>query len=356
MKKTQLGFLGVAFMYVGAIMGAGFASGREIWQFFGVFGTWGYIGILLVTGLFMMVGFMTSKIACLMNTNDMGKVVVPGENRFFKNLVANFMGAILFIAIVTMSAAGGALFEQQFGLSRLIGGAIIVCLVIATVIGGFDRVARVFRLVMPVLMTVVVVVSAAVIVTSEGTPDTSGTFAPSPLAANWWLAAVVYMAYNILGVIPIVATASINAKSKRHSYSGAVLGGLFLGALAFILLNALVRDMTLSDTMALPMLAFAGKLSPTVNVVYTVVLFFAIYASATSNFYGFTLRMIKEPHRKLKIIIAAWIGFACGLVGFTRLVAYLFPITGFFGVAIVVMLIANFIQITRTQRLSSGRL
>ena len=47
-KKTNLNFLNVALMFVGAIMGAGFASGREIWQFFGVFGKQGRVGILLI--------------------------------------------------------------------------------------------------------------------------------------------------------------------------------------------------------------------------------------------------------------------------------------------------------------------
>ena len=34
-KKVNLNVINVALMFVGAIMGAGFASGREIWQFFG---------------------------------------------------------------------------------------------------------------------------------------------------------------------------------------------------------------------------------------------------------------------------------------------------------------------------------
>ena len=51
-QKTNLNLLNVALMFVGAIMGAGFASGREIWQFFGVFGKQGRIGILLIAVLF----------------------------------------------------------------------------------------------------------------------------------------------------------------------------------------------------------------------------------------------------------------------------------------------------------------
>ena len=49
-QKTNLNLLNVALMFVGAIMGAGFASGREIWQFFGVFGKQGRVGILLIAG------------------------------------------------------------------------------------------------------------------------------------------------------------------------------------------------------------------------------------------------------------------------------------------------------------------
>ena len=42
--KVGLNFFNVALMFVGAIMGAGFASGRELWQFMGLFGTKGQIG------------------------------------------------------------------------------------------------------------------------------------------------------------------------------------------------------------------------------------------------------------------------------------------------------------------------
>mgnify|MGYP006903058778 CR=1 FL=1 len=59
-KKTNLNFLNVALMFVGAIMGAGFASGREIWQFFGVFGKQGRVGILLIAVMFVVLGMMTA--------------------------------------------------------------------------------------------------------------------------------------------------------------------------------------------------------------------------------------------------------------------------------------------------------
>ena len=73
--KKKLSFFGVAIMYVGTIMGAGFASGREIWQFFGVFGERAYIGIALIAILFVIFGLMTAYIARKLNTNDMGRII-----------------------------------------------------------------------------------------------------------------------------------------------------------------------------------------------------------------------------------------------------------------------------------------
>ena len=57
MKNKRLSFFNIAALYIGTIMGAGFASGREAWQFFGVFGLQGYVGIALSGFLFMALGY-----------------------------------------------------------------------------------------------------------------------------------------------------------------------------------------------------------------------------------------------------------------------------------------------------------
>lgn len=48
----------VAATYVGAVMGAGFASGQEIQQFFANFGYWGILGIVLSACLFAALGWI----------------------------------------------------------------------------------------------------------------------------------------------------------------------------------------------------------------------------------------------------------------------------------------------------------
>ena len=345
MNTKKIGIFGVAFMYIGTIMGAGFASGREIWQFFGCFGTQAKIGVVIAGVLFILIGVFTAYIARVLNTNDMGRIIVPGENKKLSNFVGYFMALILFAVLITMSAAGGALFKQQFQGSPLIGGAFIIIVVVITVLGGFNRIAGVFRWLVPILLFVVVGVSILVIRAPLGPAEIGEAVCPSPLSPTWYLSAVLYLSYNILAVIPIVATASLHAKDIKKAVIGAILGGGSLGALAYLLTMAMQKDMEFSQAMEMPLLAFTQRLGPNINLLYTIILAFAIYASATTNFYGFTTKIKEGPYKRPIIISLAGVGYIVGLVGFSNVVAYLFPITGFMGIIIVLMITTNFIQV-----------
>lgn len=349
-QKTNLNLLNVALMFVGAIMGAGFASGREIWQFFGVFGKQGRIGILLIAVLFVVLGMMTAYLARILGTNDMGRIIAPGGNPKIENLVSWFMAIMLFTVLINMTAAGGALLHQNFGISRLVGGVLIGVLVIVTVLGEFERISRVFRYIMPVLFAAVILISALAVTANLGASAQREPVKPSPIAGNWVLAACLYISYNILAMIPIVATSSVNAKSEKSAMLGSGLGGIFLGVLAFTIVLALQKDMQFAQAMDMPMLAYAGRISKGAGIIYSVLLFAAIYASATSNFYGFTTKLRTDEKKSRKVILSACLAFLLGLVGFKNVVAYMFPIEGYLGFAIIAMLLVNFVQVYRREK------
>lgn len=345
-KQRALSFLNIAFLYVGSIMGAGFASGREIWQFFGVFGSKGLFGIATVALLFVIVGVMSAMVAIKLNDSDMGQVIVPGDRPRMVKFVGWFMAAMMYTVIISMSAAGGAVFAQQFGLSRVLGGAIITLMVIATVIGGFERVAGVFRFMMPVLSAIVIIASIWLIFADMPVVgDSSVEIKAAPMVGKWYIAPLVYMSYNLIVVIPILAKAALEARSEKDAIIGSGLGGFFLVALALLLLIAMSSDPHYSHAADMPMLAYTQKLSKTMNTVYTCVMFFAIYATATSNFYGFTTKLADKKGKTVKMIVGALVGFAFGLLGFKEVVAYMLPIQGYMGLVIIVMVALNFWQL-----------
>lgn len=346
LKKTNINFIKVALMYVGTIIGAGFASGREIWQFFGVFGIFGKIGVFIVGLLLVSFGMITCYLGRKLNTGDMGKIIVPGGNTTLTNLVGYFMAFIIYTVIITMSAAGGSFVYQQFGVAKAIGGLIIVVMVIATVLGDFQRVSGVFSFMMPLLFSIVVLGSILVInLPLQPYTLEHVTIEPSPMAPQWFFSALVYVAYNIIGTIPVMAETAVKAKDTKTALRGAALGGFMLMTMALVLIFALQREPEFSHSFDLPMLAYSTRISSAFNLIYGIVLFLAIYSAATSTFYGYSTKIKDTPRKKYILIITAMIGYFFGLVGFKKIVAYIFPIEGYIGFLIIILLIINFFYV-----------
>lgn len=354
MEKKDLRFYNVAALFVSAMMGAGFASGREGWQFFGVFGMKGYVGIAFTGIGFILLGIMVGYLARTLQTADFGVIISCIDSPKVAAAVGYYMAAILYTIIISMSAAGGAFLNQQFGIHRAIGGFIITILVIITILGDFERVSKVFKKLVPVLFFADVILCIIIIAMPiEQSGETSG-FPTSALAPNWIIATIIYIGYNIMGMIPIVGKGAINSKNETHAVAGAGLGGLFSILLTFLMITAMRKDMAFSQASALPILAYSARISPIANVIFGVVLFAAIYAAATSNFYGFYSKVPEGPKKKYIIIISALCGYVVGLTGFKNVVAYLYPMIGYSALIIMLMITVNFIKVLVKQRKSGN--
>ena len=103
MKK--LSFIEITSLYIGVIMGAGFASGRECWQFFGVFGRNGYFGAVFSTVCFVILALMLTYIARSKGTADLGKLISPFENRYIDSMIGWTLAIIYYSMIIAMTAA-----------------------------------------------------------------------------------------------------------------------------------------------------------------------------------------------------------------------------------------------------------
>jgi len=346
----KLNFIGVAAMYVGSIMGAGFASGRESWQFFGVFGNKAYLGVLISSLGFAMIAFMVNYISQSRNTTDIGRIVWFTDNRIITEAIGYSMAAFLFTTIISMSAAGGSFLNQEFGISKIIGGGIIAFLVAITVIGDFERISRLFKYIVPLLFAVVIIVSFIVIFSGIGQSGATGGFKVSEMAPNWIVAALVFIAYNMLGMIPMGAAASLNARNGKHALAGSVIGGTALGIMTLVLVLALQKDMAYTNSLDLPMLGYSLRVSAIANVLYGLVLYASIYSAATSTFYGFTTKLPDRPWKKYVILAAITVGFIIGLTGFKNIVAYLYPVEGYYGWIIIILMTWSFIHEVRHNR------
>ena len=105
----------LAFSYAGFYLGAGYLSGQELWQFFGVYGNRGILGMILAVLSLALLGMLLFAVAKSAGTEEFDRAIIrfysPAALRTFAMLEMFFTFAVF----VVMSAGGGALFALVSG-------------------------------------------------------------------------------------------------------------------------------------------------------------------------------------------------------------------------------------------------
>ena len=176
----------LAFSYAGFYLGAGYLSGQELWQFFGVYGNRGILGMILAVLSLALLGMLLFAVAKSAGTEDFDRAIIrfysPTALRTFAMLEMFFTFAVF----VVMSAGGGALFEQVFGIHHAIGSALF-CFVVALVsLRGLDGLLKALSLLVSTLTVTTLILAILALIRNGGAPVVL-TPAPvtNPLMGNW---------------------------------------------------------------------------------------------------------------------------------------------------------------------------
>ncbi|MCL2368834.1 MAG: hypothetical protein FWC72_07540 [Oscillospiraceae bacterium] len=349
MEKQGVSGIRIAMVYIGTVVGAGFATGQEILQFFVNFGLGGLGGIALSTVLFVFYGVLIMRLGMAVGAASHREILPKLGGPAFQTGMDALILVSLFGALTAMLAGTGALFGQELGLSPVLGSAIMGVLTALTVLGGLKGVIRAISAVVPFLL--VSVVGICVFVLLEGASITPGVgrpeaVAPTGLMGNWVWAAVLYGSYNILMSAAVLAPLGAAAADRRAVFRGGALGGIGLGAASVMIYLALTAGRGDVGSLEVPILYLAGRISPLAGALFTLVLIAEIYTTAVGALYGFSARLM-GARPTLLILGTTAAAFLASLFGFYNLVRYLYPLQGYGGIVFLVALAVSRIVVRR---------
>ncbi|MBR7794951.1 hypothetical protein GT022_02695 [Agaribacter marinus] len=335
--------LQIASAFIGIVVGAGFASGQEILQYFTSFGYIGTIGSIVSTGLFAYLGMTLTRLGSKYQTTSHREVIYLMSGRFLGTMVDYIIVFTLFGVGVVMIAGAGSIFSQQFGLSSFAGITVMTILVILTVMMNVNRVIAVIASITPFLILTVILLS----IYSMMTMDTSFA-AMEPIArnqpaalSNWFISAVNYVSFNIALGAPMALVMGGSEKNERIATIGGLLGGLGIGLLIVFNHLAIFSNMEAVVGYEMPILKIADDLSPILGMLYSIILFGMIFNTAVSMFFSFGSRFMKSETKSFRMFIVFTIltAFALSFVGFTELVSFFYPLIGYLGLFLIAVLI-----------------
>ncbi len=337
-ERTFISVFKVAATYIGTVVGAGFASGQEVLQFFSHFGANGLWGLLLATILFGIFGWAILELGMKLNARSHLEVIRHAGGQWIGTVIDYVITFFLFGAFTAMAAGAGAIFAEQFQWPSVIGSAIMVLITLLTVMLGLNGVINSISLVVPVLIGTVFGIGLwTVLATKFYLNPVIGTVPTRAAVPFWPFSAVIYVSYNI--VMAVAVLAPLGAKYNRPDIllRGGILGGLGLGLGALAIFMALAPNLLPAAKYQIPMIYVAGKLNPVLRTGYSLVLLAEIYTTAVGSLYGFVARLTspEEPKARYYIAGAGAIAFLASRLGFTVMVRTLYPAVGYAGLLLL---------------------
>ncbi|GLY10711.1 YkvI family membrane protein [Pseudobacillus badius] len=333
----------IAGAYIGVIVGAGFASGQEILQFFTSFGWISVVGTCIATVLFAFLGMQLLQIGSRIGADSHKNVIYLICGKWIGLFVDALITFFLFGVAAVMIAGSGAIFEQQFGIDALYGSLIMAGVTAVTLCFNLQKIISVISLITPFLFIMIFIVFIYSILQYKGDVSEIMQLGKSgqTAASHWMTGAVLYVSYNIAAGAAILALIGGAEKNEKTAGIGGLFGGLGLGLLILLINVIMLLDFGAIQEADMPIVHIANEISPIAGYLMSLVLLAMIYNTSVGMIYAFAARVVPSGGKSFTpvVIISAAAAFLASFVGFVKLVGTLYPLVGYLGLILIVSII-----------------
>jgi len=329
----------IILVIIGALIGAGFASGQEIYLFFYKYGIQGMFGILICSILIGLIIYKVFKTIVKYNINSykdfLDKIFGVGKSKknylnisYIMNIIVN---SFLLMSFFIMIAGFGAYFNQEFGISSFIGSGILALICFGVFLKDMKGVAKVSSFVVPVLILFVIIVgikNMSLINVSEIGQNVE--IFKTNIFNNWFTQSIIYASYNIILLIPVLVNLKRYIKNEKQITIIAILSGVILFILALIIYLLLINIDVHFNTLEMPAVYAISNLGLGLKRIYGIVILLSIFTTAISIGISFLENIVKNKKSFPQIAgIMCITATLISNIGFSNLVNLLFPVFGY---------------------------
>ncbi|MBQ0017195.1 MAG: hypothetical protein KBT30_01015, partial [Clostridiales bacterium] len=273
---------------IGSIIGAGFASGKEVLTFFASYGWIAYILIGVAILLFGFTFFVFTEVGRKLrphNFSEISKAIFGKAYVVFDVIIM----LCLFVVISAMFAGADSLAVSYFGekysfpwLSILTG--VVVVLVLS---GGKNSMFNASKVIVPIIVLLIIGVITAFFIVA---PKEVITVIPETTTQSVFkgiLFACLYVGLNTMTECFIVARAS-EGMNKKQNLTASIITSAFLGIMIVLITLALLNSSDIIFRADMPLVKIANLTNDILGNIYGLVLWLAILTTAIASVYTLT--------------------------------------------------------------------
>ena len=342
-KKT----LSIIFAYVGVLTGAGLASGQELMQYFLSFGLPGLYGIAVVGVLHVVVGGIVLQLGSHFVAQSHIDVLDEVTSTAVTKLMDYALIVNCFLMGFVMIAGAGSNLEQQFGLAPWVGSLLCTALIIVVGMLDFDKVAKIIGAFTPLVLVFTLIGAAFTMVKANPDPALLDALGKSltPAVPNLPLSTINYFGLCMISGISMAFVLGGSKTDSAQARVGGMLGGALVATLTGLVGVTLFLALEIVKDADIPMQTVLDSVHPAMGLAMSVIIFGMIFNTGMSLFYSAARRLsVTEGTFKRTLIVLTLAGFGLSFLGFKKLMGILYPILGYLGLILILILIGAWIR------------
>ena len=330
----------IALAYVGVMIGAGVSSGQDLLQYFVSFGAWGLIGVNVLGVLHVGFGRLMIALGSYYQSDDHSVVLAEISHPVIYRILDIALIITCFIFGFVMTAGAGANLNQQFGMPFWVGAFLCTALTIVVSFLDFKKIIGVFT---PMILVMIAVIFMTNVLGrhwdfTEMNRISQTIQSPFP---SVWMSVVNYFAVCVMSAIAMAFVMGGSIFKINEAEKSGAWGGFMVGVIFFITTLILFANSDKVVKSDVPMLAIAKEVNPIFATLYAFVIFGLIFNTVFSLYYALGKRFAAGSEKRFKFFVTAFSlsGFLVSFMGFRQLVAVMYPIIGYMGLLMLVVLV-----------------
>jgi len=325
----------IVLVIIGALVGAGFTSGQEIYSFFYSYGSIGIIGIIITCCLISLMVHKSLKIIYSNKINSYDEFL----NIFIKNekitkAISVVINILLLVTFYIMVAGFGAYFEQEIGLKRIIGSSILVIMVNIVFFTSVKGVMKVSEYIVPLLIIFIIIIGGTNLLTINSNAEVLC------IKKGWLLSCVIYCSYNIILLIPVLISIRKQITKKENIKYISILCGIFMIIMSLMLYVLLMRANVELASLEMPIVYVIRTFFKSFKTIYAFIILMSIFTTAISIGIGLLQNISNDRRRYTQSVIFMCItSLIVSNFGFSKLVNLMYPFFGYIGIIQLIYII-----------------
>ena len=329
----------IVFVIIGILIGAGFASGKEIYIFFYKFGIAGLFGIIFAS---IFTGIIIYKLLVKIkekNIKDYNELLNELNKKYPKinKLIKYIVNAFLLISFFIMIACFSALINQIFNIPIYVSSTSFCFFCILIFLKNAHGIIKSNEILIPILIFLIIFLGIKNL-------SYSINFNFEELKninyLGWFFKAFLYVSYNSIILIPVLANLDFKKINKKQIKLISIFSSFFIIILAIIILLLLLRGKYYIHNLELPLLEISTEFGNIFKYLYGLIIIISIFTSSIGAGYSFLKNVSKNKKQYIiYLILISVVGIIVSNIGFSKLVENLYPLFGFLGVLQIIIII-----------------